>query len=48
MWWLLVELGDKAQATAIDLPDLVDELITGPRIDQVPNDDTISFAWNGA
>jgi len=44
---LLDELGDKEPATAVDLLDMIHALIDDPRIDQVPDDVTISFAWNG-
>lgn len=47
MRYLLDELADKAPDTAIELLNLVDELITDPRIQQVPDHDSISFAWAG-
>jgi len=42
------ELGDKRPNTADDLLDLIHGLYDDPRIDHdVPDDDTLSFAWRG-
>jgi hypothetical protein len=47
IWCLLDELDDTAPATANELLYLIHDLVADPRIDLVPGDDTISFAWVG-
>jgi hypothetical protein len=44
---LLLCMGEAAPTTAFGLLELIEGLIADPRVQQVPDGDSLSFAWTG-